>query len=366
MAPYRSAFFSALAVLCVAYSAAGQQPAMPPGSTPVYQQPSSTPAPGTVQPTGSAYGYPNAGAPAYASPYTASVAQRPVRTASDVELGTLYVTSGVYGVGMGVWLSMEMGISDPATFLVPPVVLGLAAPTAVYALNQPRMRRGMPLAVTSGLVLGAGEGLGIAGYQIAAASERHDWSFRALARSTAIGATVGGVGGYAVGALLEPPPQSSALVASGGVWGAAIGSMFGHGASVSQGHRAAALGGLIGYNVGLVAMAGLSTAVVTSWYELGWMWAGAGIGAAASLPVFLFYTGKSAPPAKRGFIFMGTAATAGLAAGALLSGTFDHVASRPFASVASSDQTLPWVTLDLAAPTVSATGIGAVVGGRWR
>jgi hypothetical protein len=364
MAPYRTGWFTALAAVCVAHSAAGQQPAMGSGSTPVYPPPSSMPPPGYAQPTGIAY--PNAGAAPYGSPYAPSVAPRAARTASDLELGTLYVTSSVYGTGMGVWLSMELGIDDPATFLIPPVVLGLAAPATVYVLNRPRMRRGMPLAVTTGLVLGAGEGLGIAGYQIAAASERHEWSFRALARSTAIGATVGGVGGMAAGALLEPPPQSSASVMSGLVWGTAIGSMFGYGASGTKAHRAAALGGLIGYNAGFLAMAGLSTVVVPSWYELGWMWAGSGIGAAASLPVFLFYTGTHAPSAKRGFIFMGTAATVGLAAGALLSGTFEHVGSRPFAPVASADPNVPWIHLDFAAPALSPTGVGAMVGGRWR
>lgn len=75
---------------------------------------------------------------------------------------------------------------------------------------------------------------------------------------------------------------------SGVVWGIAIGSMFGYGASGSTGHRAAALGGLVGHNVRLANMAGLSTVVGANWYELGWMWAGAGIGTAASLPVFLF------------------------------------------------------------------------------
>jgi hypothetical protein len=360
MALCRTGLLAALATTCVAHAAAGQQPAMgPPG----YPQPTSAPAPGYAQAPGGGYAYPNT---PYGSPYSAPVSPRPARTASDAELGTLYVTSGVYGLGMGVWLSMELGIADPATFLIPPVVLGLAAPTAVYVLNLPRMRRGLPLAIASGLVIGAGEGLGIAGYQIARASERNDWSFRAVARSTAIGATAGGVGGCVVGALLEPPPQSSASALSGVVWGTAIGSMFGYGASGSRAHRAAALGGLIGYNAGLVTMAGLSTVVVTSWYELGWMWAGAGIGAAASLPVFLFYTGKDAPPAKRGFIFMGTAATVGLAAGALLSGTFEHVGSRPFASVATADPSAPWLTLDFAAPTVSASGLGAVVAGRWR
>jgi hypothetical protein len=79
----------------------------------------------------------------------------------------------------------------------------------------------------------------------------------------------------------------------------------------------------------------------------------------------LFYTGKHSPPAKRGFIFMGTATTVGLAAGALLSGTFEHVASRPFASVANASVAAPWLTLDFAAPAVTKTGVGAVVGGRW-
>jgi hypothetical protein len=358
------AALAALGMLCAAHSATAQQPAVAPGWAPA-SQPSPT-LPGGYAPGG--YGYPNSGAPAYGSPYvaTASSSSRPVRSAGNAELGALYVTSGVYGGGMGAWLSTELGISDPATFLIPPVVLGLATPTAVYALNHPRMHRGMPLAIASGLVIGAGEGLGIAGYQIAAASDRNEWSFRALARSTAIGATAGGIGGYAVGALLEPPPQSSASVASGVVWGTAIGSMFGYGASGTREHRAAALGGLVGYNVGLVAMAGLSTAVVTGWYELGWMWAGAGIGAVASLPIFLLYTGKHAPPAKRGFVFMGTTATAGLVAGALLSGTFDHVASRPFANMASEDGDVPWLSLDFAAPMVTQSGVGAVVGGRWR
>jgi hypothetical protein len=55
------------------------------------------------------------------------------------------------------------------------------------------------------------------------------------------------------------------------------------------------------------------------------MWAGAGIGVAASLPVFLFYAGDDGPPAKRGFLFMGTATTLGIAAGAIFaSGEIDE------------------------------------------
>jgi hypothetical protein len=57
------------------------------------------------------------------------------------------------------------------------------------------------------------------------------------------------------------------------------------------------------------------------------MWAGAGIGFAASLPIYLVYTGTDAP-AKRGLLFSGTATTLGLAAGALFtSGSTEGSAS---------------------------------------
>ena len=79
----------------------------------------------------------------------------------------------------------------------------------------------------------------------------------------------------------------------------------------------ASLGGLIGYNVGLAAGAATGALHIPSWEQIGWMWAGAGIGAAVSLPVFLFYAGDDAPPAKRGFLFMGVATTLGIAAGAV-------------------------------------------------
>jgi hypothetical protein len=67
----------------------------------------------------------------------------------------------------------------------------------------------------------------------------------------------------------------------------------------------------------LSAAAGLSTVYIPTYKALGAMWLGAGIGFAASLPVYLLYAGDGGPPAKRGLIFSGVVTTLGIGAGAL-------------------------------------------------
>jgi hypothetical protein len=245
----------------------------------------------------------------------------------DGEIGVLYVASVAYGVGMGIWFSAELGIDDPGVFLIPPAILGIAAPVGVWFLDDPAMPSGLPAAIATGMFVGAGEGIGIASYQFVTADEDDAWGFKGLSRATALGATLGGVGGYALGYFQEPSPKSSLLVSSGVMWGSAIGAMFGYGASEAdigygRANDSAGLGGLIGFNLGLAATAAISMVYIPSWEQIGWMWAGAGIGTAVSLPIFLFYAGEDTPPAKRGFLFMGTAVTLGIAAGAVFGG--DH------------------------------------------
>jgi hypothetical protein len=222
---------------------------------------------------------------------------------------------------MGVWAGAELGIEDPATFLILPAVLGVAAPFGVYAADRP-LRRGVPSAIAAGALIGAGEGIGIASLQFVTADEDSAWGFRGLTRATAIGATVGAAGGAVLGYLQEPSPRLSLFAMSGASWGAAIGAMYGYGASeagvgYSRANDSAALGGFIGYNVGVVATAALSTLYVPSYTSLGWMWAGGAAGFAISLPVFLIYAGDEGPPAKRALIFSGTTTLLGIGAGAL-------------------------------------------------
>lgn len=263
--------------------------------------------------------------PVYAQPVS--------RKRTNLEIGFLYGTSATYGVGLGVWLGTELGVEDPGVFLIPPAILGVAAPVGVYFLDRPQMPRGMPAAIAAGMLIGAGEGLGIASFQYVTADEEDAWGFRGLARSMALGSTLGAVGGYALAYYQEPSPKSSLFASSGVVWGAAIGSMFGYGASgegldYGLANDSAALGGLIGFNVGLAATAGLSTIYIPSWQALSWMWIGAGIGAAASLPVYLFYAKDDGPPAKRGLLFSGTATTLGILAGAVFAGPDDSASAN--------------------------------------
>ena len=297
-----AAFAALLTSGLLASSAGAQYPQQPPGyGQPGYGQPGQSPGP----------------------------AQRSNKR-SDVEIGLLYTTAALYGVGTGAWLSMELGLDDPGIFLIPPALLGVAAPVGVYFLDDPEMDRGMPAAIASGMVIGAGEGIGIWSYQFVTTNEDEAWGFKGLTRATTLGATLGGVAGFATGYYLEPSPKSSLLTSSAVVWGAAIGTMFGYGGSDGDAewgtaNDSASLGGLIGYNLLLAAGAAASAVYIPSYEQVGWMWAGAGVGVAASLPVFLFYAGDDSPPAKRGFLFMGTATTLGIAAGAIFaSGELDE------------------------------------------
>ena len=249
--------------------------------------------------------------------------QQPSRERTPLEIGALYGVSGAYGVGMGIWLSAEIGIKDPALWLIPPALLGVGGPVGVFIFDRAaRPNRGVPAAIATGALIGAGEGLGVWSYQHVSSTEANEWGFRGLARSEAIGSTLGAAGGVALGYLQGPSPKSSLLMSSSVLWGTAVGSMFGYGATAAnQGYKlsndGAALGGLIGFNVGLAAAAGLSTVYIPSYKSLGAMWLGSGIGFAVSLPVYLLYARDGGPPAKRGLIFSGVATTLGIGAGAL-------------------------------------------------
>jgi hypothetical protein len=274
-----------------------------------------TPPPGTQPP-----GAPPPGMP---PPQPAYMPPPEDNTSSDLEIGSLYVMSAIYGVGTGIWLDAETGIKDAGLKFIAPGLLGIAGPVGVYFLDQPHMARGVPAAISSGLALGAGEGVAIWALQYTRSSREDEWGFKELTRATFIGSTIGGIAGGAVGFLQEPSPKTSLLIDSGAIWGGLVGSMIGYGATAprqnySQANGGAGLGGLIGYNLGLAAAAGISTVWVPTYTNLAWMWLGAGAGFVATLPVYLFYIGSdNDSSAKRGLIVQGLGVTAGAVAGAV-------------------------------------------------
>jgi hypothetical protein len=280
------------------------------------------------------------------------------RPASALESASLYASSAAYGLGMGVWIDSELGLNDPAFLLIPPTLLGVALPVTAYAFNHPTMPRGLPGAIASGLVIGAGEGLGIAGLQMVTSDQ--PWGFHGLSRAVAIGSTAGGVAGIAVGELQRPSPNISVFAASGVFWGAAIGSAIGLGVSpAGVGFESSndwlARGGLIGFNAGLAITMGLSTAFVPTLAQLKWMWIGGAVGGVASLPVYLFYVGDG-PPAKRGLVFSATATTVGIVVG----GVFGPMLGG---GVGLSDEPSRWASIDYLTPVPLAGGFGFNLGG---
>ncbi|XXY53817.1 hypothetical protein WME91_22030 [Sorangium sp. So ce269] len=313
-----ASLLSALLVSSVSWTASAQYGAPPYGG----QQ-------------GGAYGgqYGGAYGGGYAYPPPQQKKTQPKST--PLEVGYLYATSVAYGVGTGIWFDAVVGIDDPGVQFIAPAVLGVAAPVGVYFLDQPPMPRGMPSAIATGMVIGAGEGLGIASYQYVSARKGKEWGFLGLATSEVIGSTVGGAAGLGFYYLLRPKPQTNMLLASGAVWGTIIGSEFGAAASNgswSESNDSVSLGGLIGFNVATAGAVGLAIAWTPSWNQLAWMWGGLGIGTVVSLPIYFAYIGSDHDP-RRGLIAQGAAGTLGLVAGALFLGKPD-----PAGEVAANEE----------------------------
>lgn len=305
-APHVAAALFAASLLVGASAAEAQYPQPAPG----YGQPPpgyGQPPPGYGQPPG--YGAPGYG---YAPPAKAK--------SSPLEIGYLYVTAGAFGVGTGIWVDALAGIDDPGLMLLPPAILGVAAPVGVFFLDKPAMPRGMPSSIATGMIVGAGLGLGVTSTQWVRADEANEWSFTALATSEVVGSALGGAGGYFFYRWLKPEPLTNAFVASSIAWGTILGSELGGG--ISEGtwgetNDTMALGGLIGFGAFLGGSVALSPVWTPSQDQLGWMWGGLGIGTAASLPVYLFYAGSDYDP-RRGLIFQSVAGGLGLGVGALI------------------------------------------------
>ena len=315
----------------------GGMPSYPPGYVP--PQPGypygGTPAPAPGYPAPGGYG-----APGYPAPggYGAPAAALPTSTA--LELGYLYGTAATWGVGTGLWIDAEAKLCepscDPGLVVIAPLVLGAAAPIGVFLTDRFAYPHGMPAglhsSIATGMWIGAGEALGVAGYQHVTADAANQWGFRGLARATFIGSTAGGLAGVGLHYLLKPAPETNMLLLSSTFWGTSIGGFFGGGASASgapwgQTNDALWLGGGLGYNIGLGGALAASVFWTPSWHQLSWMWAGFGIGTVASLPVYIFYAASEDQDPRHGLIFQGVAGAVGLGLGAILGHSRSSVAS---------------------------------------
>jgi hypothetical protein len=273
-------------------------------------------------------------------------------------MGVLYGTSIAWGVGTGIWIDAEAEVKDPGIAIIAPGLFGIAAPAGVFLVDRYAFRRGMPeglpSAVAAGMLIGAGEGLGITGTQYVLSDEESEWGFKGLARSEVIGATVGGAAGVGLYYGLKPYPETNVMWVSSVFWGTAVGSLIGGGVSNGewgkdapvdepndegqlfpcpdidpadpnanmcdgreQANDTVAIAGLIGFNVGLGAAIAGSIFWTPSWTQLGWMWGGFAIGAAAGAIVYPFYAAAPEADPRRGLVVQAITGTVGLTLGAI-------------------------------------------------
>jgi len=318
------------------YPAPGPYPQQPYPQQPYPPGPYPQPAPGPYPQPGP-YTQP---AP-YPQPYPPYPQPQPApppvpTTRSQGEMTALYVTSGLYGLGTGIWLDALFGITDPGLAIIMPIAFGAGVPIGMYFWDDRGgpLHRGVPASISAGLVLGGVEGIAIAGTQWQyTRDENEDWSFRTQTTVTWVMATVGGVGGWAFGEWLRPDPRSLTFIGSAAAWGAVSGSLLGIAVQPRDApdwKDGASVVGLIGYNVGILGGGALSIVHTPSYNSQKWMWAGYGLGTLAGCLVFPFYLFVDDPVVKRGFIgpALGGLAGAGIA-GALTWNMVDADGTRP-------------------------------------
>lgn len=246
-------------------------------------------------------------------------AQVKVRS-TPLEIGYLYVTAASFGVATGIWIDVMAEVEEPAIAGIAPIVLGAAAPTGVFIADRPPMLRGLPSAIATGIILGAGEGLNVSLLQYATADKADEWSAKGILSAQTLGSVVGGAAGGISWYFARQSPKTNLFIASAAVWGDLIGSMIGGGASSGNWGMTndwVMRGGVVGFNIAMAGAIGVSAVWRPSWNQLGWMWLGLGAGATISAPVYFAYLGDDSDP-RRGLIFQGVAATLGAAGFALL------------------------------------------------
>jgi hypothetical protein len=252
-----------------------------------------------------------------------------VQTRSDGELVFLYATSAAYGLTMGAWIDTLgpcspnnkainpktgtlSNVCDAGAAVVAPLLIGTAIPLAFFLWDNfyhggpgkgGGMHKGVPSSIGTGIIVGALEGLGVAGANYAVTSpggptDTNRWGSDGIMTSVFVGATLGGIAGYAFGEAVRPDPRKIAFMASGAGWGAMMGAFFGGGVadsdpgSVAQGML---VGNLVGTNIGLGVTGTLAAlGYDPSWASLKYMWIGGAIGLVATSPIYLIYLAE--PP----------------------------------------------------------------------
>jgi hypothetical protein len=186
------------------------------------------------------------------------------------ELGVLYTTAALYGIGTAGMLTLQFEPSTLGGAILPFAVFVPASIGCIALLdNYKPFAHGVPQALAAGLYLGFGEALWLVGYQHAYADlhpKHAPWHSNRVSAALWGGATLGGIVGGLIGALGSPTPGRSSFTASSGLWTGVLSAFAASALESRKGHRSqsAYLVGDIAYNAGLLAGIALGPSIAPS------------------------------------------------------------------------------------------------------
>ena len=140
------------------------------------------------------------------------------------EIGVLYTTSVIYGLGTGLWIDVLSKPNDfSGTLILSPLIFAGAAAGGVALLDSGRgLRYGVAQSMASGMYTGLWQGLAWTTYLQASTSRSHQLSGEAYATALWSSATAGALVGGIVGTQSSTTPGRASYVSSASLWPALI------------------------------------------------------------------------------------------------------------------------------------------------
>ncbi len=140
------------------------------------------------------------------------------------EIGVLYTTSVLYGLGTGLWIDI---ISKPESFsgtlILSPLLFAGAAAGGTALLDSGRgLRYGVAQSIASGMYIGLWQGIAWTTYLQAASTYQHQLSGEQYATALWSSATAGALVGGIVGTQSSTTPGRASYVSSAALWPALI------------------------------------------------------------------------------------------------------------------------------------------------
>jgi hypothetical protein len=216
------------------------------------------------------------------------LSRRTDRRTSD-EIGVLYLSSIVYGLGTGVWLDVLVEPDTIEGAILPPLLLAGASVGAVALIDSGKgLRYGTAQSISTGMTLGFAQGFAWSTYYQATSSWYDQMEPETYASVLWATTTVGAVTGGVLGTVNSTTPGRAAFVGSTALWPALVLGLGAAGLSPDDNYRddnallASAIGATAGTLGGVFAAGAVSPSTArVRFLDLGAIGGGLAVGGLA-------------------------------------------------------------------------------------